>query len=195
METLLTGMLSKLGDEGIEKIAASAGVDNALAKNILSQATPFLTSKMADNAKSESGRTALSEALKKHDSSVFDKIDDVVNPDVDTKGDKILGHILGDNLGGLTEALSSKNETKSDATSKILEMAAPLLLGQLGEKTKNSNLNTEGIFDLLMGEKKEVQKSGDSILLDLAEKFLDKDNDGSILDDVMNLAGGFLRKK
>jgi hypothetical protein len=45
---------------------------------------------------------------------------------------------------------------------------------------------------MLQGEKK---ASGNSMILDLATQFLDKDKDGSIIDDLLGMAGRFLNKK
>lgn len=193
MESLLTGMLSKMGDSGIEKIAQSAGVDSGMAKKILSQAGPLLTSKMADNVKSKEGLASLDSALNDHDGSIFDRIADVANPEVDTKGSNILGHILGGNTGSMVEALAKGNNTNSGSTQKILEMAAPLVLGQLGSQKKSGGLDAAGIFGMLQGEKKDMQSSGDNMLLSLGKQFLDKDNDGSIVDDVLDIAKGFLK--
>lgn len=193
MNSLLTGMLSNMGESGIEKLAASAGVNPEMAKKILAQAGPLLTSKMADNAKKEGGLASLDSALKDHDGSIFGKIDDVVNPDVDTKGSSILGHILGSNTGGMIEALAKGNNTDSGSTQKILEMAAPLILGQLGSQKKSGGMDAAGIFDLLQGEKKEVESSEDSMMMKLGKQFLDKDGDGSIVDDLMGMAKGFLK--
>lgn len=190
METLLTGMLSKMGDNGVEKIAESAGINPALAKMILAQAGPLIAAKMADNSKSTDGLASLDKALEKHDGSIFDRMDDVVNPEVDTKGSKILGHIFGgdSNVGDLVGALAGKNETDSGTMMKVLGMAAPLILGQLGSKKKSGGLDASAIFDLLKGEKKEVEKSNDSMLMGLAKNFLDKDGDGDIKDDLLSMA-------
>jgi hypothetical protein len=192
METLLQGMLSKMGEQGIEKLGKSAGLDSNLTKQILSQAGPLLMGKMADNAKSAQGRESLARALDDHDESIFDKLDDIVNPNIDTKGSGILSHILGDKAGMLAGVLAKKNGTDSNSTQKILEMAAPLILGQLGGQKKAKGLDAGGIFDMLQGEKK---ASGNSMILDLTTQFLDKDKDGSIIDDLLGMAGKFLNKK
>lgn len=194
METLLSGMLSKMGDDGIEKISQSAGIDSGMAKKLLAQAGPLIMGKMADNSKKQDGLESLNTALQNHDGSIFNRIEDVANPEVDTKGGKILGHIFGENSSDLITALSGKNNTNSNATGKLLEMAAPLILGQLGEQKKSQGLDTAGIFDLLQGEKKATKDSKNSVLMDLAENFLDKDNDGSIIDDVLGMAGKFFKK-
>ncbi len=192
MGNLLQGILSKMGDQGIEKIGASAGLDARMTKTILEQAGPLLIGKMADNAKSEEGRHALKKVLDEHDESIFEKLDDVVNPKVDTKGDKILKHILGDKTGVLAVVLAKKNGVDSDATQKILEMVAPLILGKLGGQKKSQGLDARGIFDLLQGEKK---AQSNTMLVDLAEQFLDRDGDGSVIDDVIGMAGNFFGKK
>lgn len=193
MESLLTGMLSKMGDSGIEKIAQSAGVKSDMTKKILSQAGPLLTSKMADNAKSKNGLASLDSALNDHDGSIFGRLDDVANPNVDTEGSNILGHILGSNKDSIVGALAKGNNTDTNSTAKILEMAAPLVLGQLGSEKKSGGLDAAAIFDLLKGEKKSMQSSGDNMLLDLGKQFLDKDNDGSIVDDLVNMAKKYMK--
>ncbi len=194
MESLLTGVLSKLGEQGIEKIAGGAGVDPELAKKILSQAGPLLTGKMAQNAETAEGRASLETALENHDGSVFDRVDDVVNPEIDTKGPKILEHILGNKevLGKLSEVLGSQNGIKSEDVTKILEMGAPLILGQLGAQKKDLGLDSGGLFDLLKSEKEKME--GDSFLMGIAKNFLDANKDGSIVDDVLGMAGKLLGK-
>lgn len=194
METLLSGMLSKIGEGGIEKISQSAGIDSATAKKILAQAGPLITGKMADNTKKSEGLDSLNSALEDHDGSIFNTIEDVINPNIDTKGDKILGHIFGGSKEKITEAVAKNNNIDSGTTSKVLEMVAPLILGQLGSQKKSNNLDAQSIFNILQGEKKASAESGDSMMMNLAQQFLDKDNDGSIVDDLMGMAGGFFKK-
>ena len=45
---------------------------------------------------------------------------------------------------------------------------------------------------MLQGEKK---ASGNNMIMDLATQFLDKDKDGSIIDDILGMAEKFLKKK
>lgn len=127
-----------------------------------------------------------------HDGSVFDKIDDVVSPDVDTKGSSILGHIFGGNVGNVVSALSTGSGADESSTSKLLEMAAPLVLGQLGATKSSEGLDASGIFGLLQNEKQAATESSDSGLMNLAKNFLDQDNDGSVVDDLIGMAGKFL---
>lgn len=194
MESLLSGMLSKMGDKGLEQLAQSAGLDAASAKTILEQAGPLLIGKMANNTKSKEGLESLDDALQNHDGSIFNHIEDVVNSNINTKGDKILGHILGGNVGNVVDALSSQNETDSGSTGKLLEMAAPLILGQLGSQKKLNGLDASGLFDLLQGEKKLVESGGSSVFMNLAKNFLDKDGDGNIKDDLLGMAGDLFKK-
>ncbi|MCD5390082.1 MAG: DUF937 domain-containing protein [Candidatus Pacebacteria bacterium] len=194
METLLQGMLREMGDGGIEKIAQSAGIDAGMAKTILEQAGPLLAGKMADNAKSPEGLESLDKALSSHDGSIFDRMDDVANPDVDTKGSSILGKIFGgsNKVEDLAGAMAKENKTDNGTIMKVLGMAAPLILGQLGGKKKSGGLDAAGIFDMLQSDKKASQGSGNSMLMGLATQFLDKDGDGDIKDDLLGMAMGKL---
>lgn len=196
MESLFTGLLSQLGDQGVEKIAQSAGINSDTAKTILKQAGPLLTAKIAKNAQEQSGLESLDKALESHDASVFDSIDDIVDPNVDTKGSKILNHVLGSSGStALASVLGAKNGTDQNTTGKILEMVAPLVLGQLGAEKKSQGLDTAGLQDMLSQKKENIESSGDSMFMELAKNFIDQDNDGSVVDDLMGMASSFLNKK
>jgi hypothetical protein len=71
-------------------------------------------------------------------------------------------------------------------------MAAPLVLGQLGAQKKEQGLDASGLLSMLQGEKESASKN--SMLMGLATQFLDKDNDGSVVDDLMGMAGKFFKK-
>ncbi len=194
MESLLNGVLSGLGEQGIKKISQSAGLDPQTAEKIVKQAGSVLGAKMADNTKTKEGKDSLDKALEGHDGSVFNKIDDIVNPNIDTKGDKILKKILGEKAEDFVVSVARDNGIDEKITHNFIDMITPLVLGQLGKEKKQSGLDANGVSDLLQKEKDSFLKNDGLSISSLATQFLDKDDDGSVVDDILGMAGGFLKK-
>ncbi len=195
MESLLKGVLSGLGEQGIKKISQSVGVDPQIAEKVVKQTSSVLGAKMADNTKTKEGRVSLDKALNDHNGSVFEHLDDVVNPEVDTKGDKILKNVLGEKAEDFVVSVARDNGIDEKLAQNLVGMAAPLVLGKLGEEKKQSGLDADGVSKLLNKEKENLLKGGgDSSLLSLASQFLDQDKDGSVVDDLLGMAQGFFKK-
>ena len=95
-----------LGEIPIGDIAARLGVDEATAKQAITQALPGLLGGMAVNASSEEGATKLTSALKKHEGAKFKGLDAVDTED----GQKIVQHVLGDKQQDVAMALGSQGE-------------------------------------------------------------------------------------
>ena len=77
-----------------------------------------------------------------------------------------------------------------DKIGPLLSMVAPVVMGYVGQQRLQNNINSGGgISDLLGGILNQGQPQGSSgnMLQDLATNFLDKDNDGSMLDDLMGM--------
>ncbi len=195
MESLLKGVLSGLGEQGIKKISQSVGVDPQIAEKVVKQTSSVLGAKMADNAKTKEGRDSLDKALREHNGSVFERLDDVVNPKVDTKGDKILKNVLGEKAEDFVVSVARDNGIDERLAQNLVGMITPLVLGKLGEEKKQSGLDADGVSELLHKEKENLLKGGgDSSLLSLASQFLDQDKDGSVVDDLLGMAQGFFKK-
>ena len=76
---------------------------------------------------------------------------------------------------------------------KLLMLLAPLVLGALGRAQRQKKLDSGGISDILGNERRRVEQTqpGNRGLLDM----LDRDGDGSIMDDIAGMAGGYFGNK
>ena len=123
----LTDLLSS---SVISSIAGQTGTSEKDTQNVLANALPALVGAMAQNASTEDGANSLAKALDDHTSS---KGLASLLQNVDTEdGAKILTKILGGQNDAVQKAVAKKSGASKVDTSKILAMAAPLLLAALG---------------------------------------------------------------
>ncbi|MFS4416888.1 DUF937 domain-containing protein [Maribacter sp. 2307ULW6-5] len=194
MAGLMDLLNSPMGKQLISGVAGQTGQSTDQAGSVLSMALPVLMGAMKRNAQSPEGAQGLMNALSnKHDGSILNNLgglfDGGVDDEVMQDGDGILNHVLGDKKAQVANALSSKSGVDAGNVGNILKMAAPILMGFLGQQTQQNQVSdANGIGDLLGG----LMGGGNSgnQQQSLIESFLDSDGDGSILDDVAAMALG-----
>jgi len=195
MAGLMDLLNSDMGRQIINGVSGEAGQPADKTASVLQMGLPLLMGAMKRNASSSEGAQGLLGALSgKHDGSILDNLGSLfgggVDEEVKQDGVGILGHILGGSQNNVANALSSKSGMDSGSVMKVLQVAAPILLGFLGKQKRQQNVSSSnGIGSLLgglMGGAAEPKQQN------LIESILDGDGDGSILDDVagMVLGGG-----
>ena len=98
-------------------------------------------------------------------------------------GAGILKHILGGQQNSAAEMISKASGLDSSKAGNLLASLAPMVMGMLGKVKKQQNLDQGNIFDFLKTSSQSyVQK--EPAQRSLLNTLLDKDGDGSILDDV-----------
>lgn len=168
MEQLTGSSVSKELDVSQDEFQGAAGI-----------ALPEILNALKNNASTPSGADSLSKALDDH-------LDDPMSLDALFKGlnqqdsSKMLDHILGSNKPEVEAQISEKTGLPRAKTSTLLMILAPLVLSMLSKKKKADNLQPADLPDLTKSLSK--QSGG---LLDLASQFLDKNKDGSIIDDLL----------
>lgn len=192
---------SDLGKQIIGGISKETNQPADKTASVITMAMPILLGAMKRNASSESGAAGLMNALNsKHNGSILDNLGGLfgggVDEEVKQDGAGILGHILGDSQNNAINAISQKSGLDKNAVMKILQVAAPILLGYLGkqklQKKVNSNSGMGDLLGGLMGGGGKQQPKQQSMI----ESLLDGNNDGSIIDDIagMVLGGGNQKK-
>ena len=156
----------------ISSIAESTGATEKDTASVLANALPTLVSAMASNASTKDGADSLAAALDHHTTSSGLS---ALLQNVDTEdGAKILGKILGGQNETVQNAVAKKSGASRLDTSKILAMAAPLLLSALGSQKKKTKTGAEGLSALLTGLLGGGEEDADdgSTLLSLAGSLL-----------------------
>ncbi|MEP3836079.1 MAG: DUF937 domain-containing protein [Algibacter sp.] len=198
MAGILDLLNSDLGKTIISGVAGSTGNDSNKTSSVLTMALPVLMKAMERNASTPEGAAGLMGALQgKHDGSILNNLgglfDGGVDENVKEDGSKILNHVLGAKQQGVEKIIGEKSGLDTDSVANILKVAAPILMGVLGNQAKQQNVSaSNGIGDLLGG-----MLGGNSATQDQSflEKILDADGDGSVIDDVAGMVLGNASKK
>lgn len=183
-----------LGTSLIEGLSNQTGQTTSKTNNVLEMAMPVLLQAMQRNASSPKGAAGLMGALSnKHDGSILDNLDQIFSGssanEVEEDGGKILGHVFGNRQQNIQNALSKQSGVDASSVSKILKIAAPVVMGLMGKQQRQSSVrDASGLTNMLGGL---IGGNFHNNKQSFIESILDADNDGSIVDDV---AGAVLGK-
>ena len=76
----------------------------------------------------------------------------------------------------------------SQQIGKLMQIAAPLVMGMLGKQLLQKGLNTGSLSDYLGGQRQQAQQANPNMMSTL-NNLLDMDKDGSAVDDVLGMVG------
>lgn len=191
---LLQQMTQQIGANDTKQTASAA-------EGILST----LMSAMARNASQPEGAAAINNALERdqHD-SVLDNIMSMVggntsNTNRAANGAGMIKHMLGDRQSGAVDMISKMSGLDSSKTGNLMTMLAPVLMGVLSKQKRENNMGPADIAGLLSNSVQQQRTQKSNPMMDLANRFLDQDGDGSAMDDIagmgMKILGGLFGKK
>ena len=157
---LLDGLLGQLGGSALSQMSKQIGADEDKTGKALSAVLPLLMSGMAKNASSPQGAEAISRAIEKdHDGGILDNLTDFLGKGGNqSAGAGILRHVLGSKQPRVEKAVSKSSGLDQGAVNKLMAMAAPMLMGQLGKQKKQQGLSSNAIAQLLSQEKEQISK-------------------------------------
>lgn len=172
-----------LSSPALKQVAQQVGVGESDARNAIGKLLPALTRGLQKNASAGGGLESLLGALSKGNHQQYlDKPETLSSQGSIDDGNKILGHILGskDVSRNVAGHAAAKTGLDSGIIRKMLPLIASVAMGALSKKAGGAGL----LSAALSGGQ---ASSG----LGLISSFLDSDKDGSIADDLLNLAKRF----
>ncbi|MFG6687535.1 DUF937 domain-containing protein [Mariniflexile sp. HNIBRBA6329] len=199
MSGILDLLNSDLGKNIINGVSNQTNQPQNKTQEVLTMALPVLMAAMKRNAATPQGAEGLLGALNsgKHDGSILENLGGLFSGGVDANvledGSKILGHVLGGKQQAVEKTLGAKAGMDANSVAQILKVAAPILMGVIGNQAKKQNVNsTSGIEGLLGGLLGGSSAKNEQSFL---ESILDADGDGSVIDDVAGMVLGSSKKK
>ncbi len=161
------------------QLARQFGLSEDQADKALRELVPALSGGIKRNLAQPRGLEDLEGALQRQDHArYYEDAKSLEREDTVTDGNAILGHVFGSKEVSreVASRASAKSGVDSDLLKKMLPVVAALVMGSLNRGASGAGAGASGGG---MG--------------DLLSSFLDADKDGSVVDDLLGMAGKFFR--
>jgi hypothetical protein len=154
-----------IGSAVSSTIAKTLGIEESKAKWIVSAAIPLMIAALNYNAKNKGQAENIDNALNQHSGGILDNLGGLFSGGVSDDGNKIVGHIFGNNTGFVTDNLSQKTGLSSGQIGNVLSVLAPVVMGYLGQQkqTQTSGGGLGGLIGGLLGGGQQGGGAGDLI--------------------------------
>ncbi len=179
---IMNMILSYIQSNVSEQIASKFGADTETLNQVIASLTPKLTDEVKNKLQDPNvdSTPIIQKATDPEIQEMAQKADQYVQKDeMIEKGNELLGYITGSKEKSKEIAAQVAEETGFDFSmiKKLLPIVAPIVMGNLGKTLTQTNADVSN-----------VQNAEKSLL-----SFLDFDNDGSVIDDIMGIAGKFFK--
>ena len=168
----------------VRQVAASVGANEGDALRGIQELLPALTRGMRNNTQQPGGLDALIGALSRgQHASRIDDLSQLGKPEAVLDGNAILGHVFGsrDASKNVAGHAAGRSGLDPDLLKRLLPVLASVVMGTLAKQQGQQ----PGGFGTQAGGAGGVDAG------DLLGQLLDADGDGSVIDDVLNLAQKF----
>jgi hypothetical protein len=188
----LAGLLEDaMSGDTVNQISQTIGADESVTSSAIQAALPILLGGLAQNSSTEEGAASLFGALSRdHDGSALDDLGELIAGYSGGPGAGILGHIFGGRQGMVEQGVSQASGLDMSKVAPLLAILAPMVMGALGRAQRSEGLGAGDLAGLLGGATQ--QMGANSPLLGVLSQVLDQNQDGSAMDDIMGMIGGFL---
>ncbi len=184
------------GQQIVANISQQFGLDQGQAVSAVQAALPMILGGLGRNAQNEEGATSLNNALSQHDPSLLDNVQGFFgnSQSAQVDGSKILGHIFGDKVGAVENGVSQSSGISLAKIGPIIAMLAPIVMSYLSKQKQSNNVTQSGGLGDLIGGLTNSFGGGNASsqgggLIGMVTGFLDKNNDGNVIDDLMGMFG------
>jgi hypothetical protein len=199
MSSILDLLGSQLDASTLAQLGSQVGATPEQTAAAVSAALPALLGQLQRNSSTPQGAAALGSALDRdHDGSILDNLGSLLGGGPSDSHVRSLDHIFGQRRGTVEDAVASRSGLDRGQVMQLLAMLAPLVLGALsrarqrgGAASGGAGANPGGgLGDILGGALGQLrQGGGGGGLGGILGGLLDRDHDGSFLDDLLGGGG------
>lgn len=181
------------GTQAVNQIGTQIGADNSMVTSAITMALPMIVSAMASKAT----QPEVQQEIVNNNGGILDNIGGFLgnSSGATSMGGSILGMLLG---GGqqsqIAQTVSNQSGLSMGQTASLLMMLAPMVMAYFGRQQSQQGLDAGGIGAMLGQQQQQIQQQQPGIA-GMLGGMLDRDGDGSSMDDLMGLAGQFLNRK
>jgi hypothetical protein len=184
----------QINDILVDQISNQFGIkDREQAETAVEGGFTTLLNAIAKNVASPSGAAGFAGALERdHDGSILDDISGFLGGSRELEntnmlnGPGILKHLLGGQQNQVVEMLGQATGLHKSQAGQILMSLAPVIMGMMGRQKKVNNLDQKSLADMITRGTSNFNRQSPTNT-SLITKMLDKDGDGSAMDDIMSM--------
>ena len=192
------------GSQAVDEISQQVGAQPSAVNSAVQMALPMILNQLANNAATPTGAESLNNALEQNHSGggLLDSLGGLGGlagailgggqsaPQTNAGG--ILSHIFGGGQGQVAQQVSNQSGLNMGQTAQILMFLAPLVMNYLGSKKQEQGLDAGGLQSMLGQQQQQIQQSPQGGFL---SNMLDRDGDGSSMDDIASMAMNYITNR
>ena len=205
MSNLMNEVARHLNDDVIMQLSRQIGAQDPNQVKKASQViSELLLSAIEKNATHQDKGGGLFGAIQKdHDGGILGNLMDVfagkkqVNNQSTMNGAGIVSHLLGKQQLEAAQVIGQMSGLDIFKSGVLMQLIAPVIMGVVGQKQKTNGLDLSGLAKILMGGRQQQQqqqapqRGGNGGIIGA---LLDRDGDGSMMDDLLNMGMNILKK-
>ncbi|MDF1698279.1 MAG: DUF937 domain-containing protein [Saprospiraceae bacterium] len=184
----------QINDVLVDQISNQFGINNRdQAESAVEGGFTTLLNAISKNVASPSGAEGLAGALDRdHDGSIIDDIAGFLGGTRQAdntnmlNGAGILKHLLGGQQNHVVEMLGKATGLHKSQAGQMLMSLAPVVMGMLGRQKRVNNLDQKSMADLITRGTQNFNRQSPTNT-SLITKMLDRDGDGSAMDEIMSM--------
>lgn len=200
MFTLQDLLGQEQGNEAVDQLSQKLGANHTTVNSAIQMALPMMLGGLARNASDPQGAQNLNKAIEQdHDGSLLENLMGYLGSggqepqsSRQTNGIGILDHIFGNNQTEVAKEVSQNTGLDMGQVAQLLITLAPIVMGYLGKQKQEKNLDSDGLSNWLGSQREQIEQSPQGGFLN---SILDRNNDGSSLDDLASLASSYLSRR
>ena len=193
MNAITQIVTQQLGGGAAHTIAQRFGISESTANTAIQMAVPLILTALARNASQPQEAQNLHQAVATdHDGSIFDNVMGYLQNPQSANGAGILGHVFGNQQPAVESNLAQATGMDQSSAGGLLETLAPLVMGSLGKAQQQNGLDASGLSNLLNSQQQEAQANAPGAM-GMLSSLLDRDKDGSSIDDLQRMAASFFK--
>lgn len=203
MSNLMHSVQQHLSDDVIMQLSRQVGAqDPNQVKSAAFNCAELLLNAISRNANNQDRGSGLYGAIEKdHDGGILGNLMGILSgkQQVENKstmnGEAIIGHLLGKQQLEAAQLISQASGLNFFKSGVLMQLIAPIVMGTVGQTRKSSGFDLGGLAKVLMGGTQQQQQSqGGGGLGSVFGKLLDRDGDGSMMDDLLNIGMNMMKK-
>jgi hypothetical protein len=191
MASIIDTLMQHVSDGALNQLSKEIGADPQKTQGAFTAGVPLLVSALTHQASQPQSAQALHQTLtQKHDGSVLDNTQQVAKDPSTAGGSNVLDSILGSMRDPAQQQLAQHTGLNSSQISRVLEFAAPLVMGYLGKQVLQRNLDPQGLQNMLQNQQQQTQGNLPSGLGGLVSGLMGGQGGGKPGGGLGNLFGG-----